>query len=70
MRLLEGSDSPPVDGCSLHKGGRFRPRDVMLLRECDLFPRRKRSCSMSVVAVDSDDVGTLRVIGVGVEERS
>ena len=66
-RLLEDSDSPPADGCFLHKGGHFRPRDVMLLRGCDLFPRRAGSCSMSVVAVDLDDVDTSREIGFVVE---
>jgi hypothetical protein len=69
MRLFEDSDFPPVDGYFLHKGGHSRPRDVMLLRECDLFPRRAGSCSMPVVAVDLDDVGTWREkIGVVVEE--
>ena len=71
MRLLGDFDSPPLDGCFLHKGGRFRPRDVMLLRECDLFPRRAGSCSMPVAAVDLDEVGTWREkIGVVVEECS
>ncbi len=69
MRLLEDSDSPLVDGSFLHKGGHFRPRDVMLLRECDLFPRRAGSCSISVAA-DLDDVGMMWEIGVVVEECS
>lgn len=70
MRLLGDSDSPPVDGCFLHKGGHFLPRDVTPLRECDLFPRRAGSCSMSVVVVDLDGVCTLWEIGVVVEECS
>jgi hypothetical protein len=69
MRLFEDSDSPPVDGSFLHKGGHFRPRDVMLLRECDLFPRRAGSCSMPVLAVGLDGASTLREIGVVVVEE-
>ena len=52
MRLLEDSDSPPAGGCFPRKDGHFRPRDVTILRECDLFPRRAASSISVVVAVD------------------
>ena len=65
-RWLEDSGSPPAGGCFLRKGGHFQPKDVMLLRECDLFPRRVGS-SMSVVVGDLDDESTWRGMGVAGE---
>lgn len=64
MRLLEDSDSPPSGGCFLHKGEHFRPRDVMLLRECDLFPSPAGRSMSVAAAVDLDDVGTSRGMDV------